>query len=156
MQDFVRRLSTYMSVIAGVVLILMASLTFLDVVLRFFKRPIVGTYELVSFLGVVVVAMALPRASLMGSHVYVDIVVDKLPEGWRKVFRIVTRVLVFLLFSIAIWYFIAQAKSLMVTKTVTMTLKVPFYPVVFALATSSLVQCLVCICEIIGDIRRTP
>jgi TRAP-type C4-dicarboxylate transport system permease small subunit len=156
MQAFVTRLSIYMSVIAGIVLVFMAGITFLDVVLRYFKRPIVGTYEIVSFLGVVVVAMALPRASLMGSHVFVDIVVDRIPEAWRKVFRVFTRLLVFLLFAIAIFYFIAQARALMATRTVTMTLKVPFYPVVFALAASCVVQCLVSICEIMGVIRRKP
>lgn len=156
MQAFVTRLSIYMSVIAGIVLVFMAGITFLDVVLRYFKRPIVGTYEIVSFLGVVVVAMALPRASLMGSHVFVDIVVDRIPEAWRKIFRVFTRLLVFLLFAIAIFYFIGQARALMATKTVTMTLKVPFYPVVFALAASCVVQCLVSICEIMGVIRRKP
>ncbi len=156
MQGFVKRLSIYMSVIAGIVLVFMATITFFDVVLRFFKRPIVGTYEIVSFLGVVVVAMALPRASLMGSHVFVDIVVDRIPEAWRKVFRVFTRLLVFLLFAIVFFYFIGQARALMSTGTVTMTLKVPFYPVSFALAASCLIQCVISMCEIVGVIRRRP
>jgi TRAP-type C4-dicarboxylate transport system permease small subunit len=145
-----------MSVLAGVVLLFMAGLTFFDVVLRYLAKPIVGTYELVSFLGVAVVALALPRASLMGSHVYVDLLVDKVSVGWRKGFRIVTRVLVFLLFLFAAWYFVFMARNFMATKTVTMTLKVPFYPVVFALAASSIVQCLVSICDVAGELRRKP
>jgi TRAP-type C4-dicarboxylate transport system permease small subunit len=156
MRAFVVRLSDYMSVLAGVVLLFMAGLTFFDVVLRYLARPIVGTYELVSFLGVAVVALALPRASLMGSHVYVDLLVDKVSVGWRKGFRIVTRVLVFLLFLFAAWYFVFMARNFIATKTVTMTLKVPFYPVVFALAASSIVQCLVSICDVAGELRRKP
>ena len=156
MRAFVVRLSDYMSVLAGVVLLFMAGLTFFDVVLRYLAKPIVGTYELVSFLGVAVVALALPRASLMGSHVYVDLLVDKVSVGWRKGFRIVTRVLVFLLFLFAAWYFVFMARNFMATKTVTMTLKVPFYPVVFALAASSIVQCLVSICDVAGELRRKP
>ena len=156
MRAFVVRLSDYMSVLAGVVLLFMAGLTFFDVVLRYLAKPIVGTYELVSFLGVAVVALALPRASLMGSHVYVDLLVDKVSVRWRKGFRIVTRVLVFLLFLFAAWYFVFMARNFMATKTVTMTLKVPFYPVVFALAASSIVQCLVSICDVAGELRRKP
>jgi TRAP-type C4-dicarboxylate transport system permease small subunit len=156
MRGFVQRLSNYMSVISGIVLVVMAGLTFFDVVLRYFKRPIVGTYELVSFLGVIVIAMALPRASLMGAHVYVDIVVDKLPKGWHKAFRVFTRVLGFLLFFFAILYFNYQAKSLIATKTVTMTLKIPYYPVSYALAASCLIQCLVSLCETFAEIRRKP
>ncbi len=43
-----------------------------------------------------------------------------------------------------------MAQKLVKTNSVTMTLKVPFYPVVYALAASCLVQCLVSICEISG------
>jgi TRAP-type C4-dicarboxylate transport system permease small subunit len=145
-----------MSVFAGIILLFMAGLTFLDVVLRYFAKPIVGTYELVSFLGVAVVAFALPRASLMGAHVYVDLLIDKVPGGLRKTFRVITRLLVLLLFFFAAWYLAFMAKNFAVTKTVTMTLKVPFYPVVFALAASSLIQCLVAVFEIIEELRRKP
>ena len=58
---------------------------------------------------------------------------------------------VFLMFLGAAWYFILMGKNYIATKTVTMSLKVPFYPVVFALAASCIVQCLVSLCEIFGD-----
>jgi TRAP-type C4-dicarboxylate transport system permease small subunit len=145
-----------MMIIAGVILIFMAGLTLLDVIMRYFGKPIVGTYELVSFLGLAAVAFSLPRSSLMGAHVYVDLVVDKLPTGSRKLFRVFTRFLVFLLFLIASWYFFHIGMDLIATKTVTMSLKVPFYPVVFALAAGCLAQCLVSVCEILSAMRRTP
>jgi TRAP-type C4-dicarboxylate transport system permease small subunit len=145
-----------MMIIAGVILLFMAGLTLLDVVMRYFGKPIVGTYELVSFLGLAAVAFSLPRASLMGAHVYVDLLVDKLTEGWRRVFQIFTRLLVFVLFLIASWYFFHIGMDLIATKTVTMSLKVPFYPIVFALAAGCLAQCLVSICEIVSAMRRTP
>lgn len=156
MLRFVRLLTNFMMIIAGVILIFMAGLTLLDVIMRYFGKPIVGTYELVSFLGLAAVAFSLPRASLMGAHVYVDLVVDKLPQGWRRVFRIFTRLLIFVLFLIACWYFYHIGLDLIATKTVTMSLKVPFYPVVFALAAGCLAQCLVTICEILTAMRRAP
>jgi TRAP-type C4-dicarboxylate transport system permease small subunit len=154
MQRLVRLLSTLMSVLAGIVLLSMTGLTFVDVVLRYFGRPLVGTYELVAFLGVAVAALALPRASLLSTHVYVDLVVDKLSGRWRKIFRVFTRLVVFVMFLIAGWYFVFMAGNFVATKTVTMTLKVPFYPVVYALAASSVIQCLVNVCEIFDEIRR--
>jgi len=92
----------------------------------------------------------------MGAHVYVDLLVDKLSQGSRKVFQIFTRLLVFVLFLIASWYFFHIGMDLIATKTVTMSLKVPFYPVVFALALGCFVQCLVAIYEILSALRRTP
>jgi len=139
-----------MSLIAGVILVIMIGVTFADVVLRYLGRPIVGAYEVVAFLGVAVIGFALPRASMLKTHVYVDLLIDKLPRKPRRIIKVVTRILVFLMFLAAAWYFVLMGRGYMATKTVTMSLKVPFYPVVFVLAGSCVVQCLVSLCEIFG------
>ncbi|MBI4963241.1 MAG: TRAP transporter small permease [Desulfomonile tiedjei] len=144
-------LCSLMSLIAGIILLVMMGFTFADIVLRYLGRPIVGAYEVVAFLGVGVIAFALPRASILKTHVYVDLLIDKLPAKTRRVVTVITRIMVFLTFLMAAWYFILMGKSYIATKTVTMSLKVPFYPVVFALAASCIVQCLVSLCEIFGD-----
>ena len=151
MLERVKWLSSFMSMIAGIILIAMMGVTLADIVLRFVGRPIVGAYEIVAFLGVAVIALALPRASILKTHVYVDLLIDRLPTKSRKVLRVITRILVFSMFLTAAWHFILMGKSYIATKTVTMSLKVPFYPVVFALAASSIVQCLVSLCEIFTD-----
>jgi len=140
-----------MSLIAGIILLVMMCLTFADIVLRYLGRPIVGAYEVVAFLGVAVIAFALPRASILGTHVYVDLLIDKLPAKIQRIAKVITRILVFFTFLVAAYYFILMGKNYMATKTVTMSLKVPFYPVVFALAASSIVQCLVSLCDIFGN-----
>jgi TRAP-type C4-dicarboxylate transport system permease small subunit len=151
MRLFVTRLSNAMIAIAGFILLVMGALTFADVVMRYFRKPILGTYELVGFMGAAVVALTLPRASLKNAHVYVDLVVDKLPVGWHKTFRIFTRILVFVMFLVGTWYFILMARNFIMTKTVSSSLRVPFYPVVFALAFGCCVQCLVSIVEILEE-----
>ena len=145
------KVSNFMSILAGIVLLLMTAITFLDIVMRNFGKPLLGAYELVAFMGVAVAALALPRASLQKTHVYVDIVIDKLPEFLQKTLKILTRIMVFFMFFFAAWYFMLMGKNFIETHTVTMSLKVPYYPVVFALAASSIVQCLICICEIFTD-----
>ena len=145
------KVSNFMSILAGIVLLIMTAITFLDVVMRNFGKPLVGAYELVAFMGVAVTAFALPRASLLKTHVYVDFVIDKLPEFLQKTLKVLTRIMVFFMFFLAAWYFMLMGKNFIETHTVTMSLRVPFYPVVFALAAGSIVQCLVCICEIFTD-----
>lgn len=152
MQVFIIQLSNYMAIAAGIILLFMSSLTFLDVMLRYFGRPITGIYELVAFLGVAVAGLFFPRAYLTKAHVYVDLVIDKLPWRLQKVLRIMTKVLVFFMFLFASWYFVLMARNFILTKTVTMTLRVPFYPVVFCLAAGSVVQCLVICYEIFREI----
>lgn len=151
MQARVKWLCNLMSFMAGITLLLMMGVTLADIVLRYIGKPIVGAYEIVAFLGVAVTGFALPRASVLKTHVYVDLLIDKLPVKARKVLRTITRILVFLTFLGAAWYFIIMGKSYIATQTVTMSLKVPFYPVVFVLAASCIAQCLVSLCEIFGN-----
>jgi TRAP-type C4-dicarboxylate transport system permease small subunit len=151
MKERVEWLCNVMSIVAGFILLVMIVVTMADVVLRYLGRPIVGAYEIVAFLGVAVIGFALPRASALKTHVYVDLVIDKLPVKTQKIMKIITRLLVFLMFLGAAWYFVTMGINYIATKTVTMGLKVPFYPVVFALAASCIVQCLVSLCEIFGD-----
>jgi TRAP-type C4-dicarboxylate transport system permease small subunit len=148
MRVFVTRLSNFMSIVAGVVLVFMVILTFIDVVMRFFGSPVPGVYEVIAYLGVAVTGFALPRASMMKTHVYVDLVIDKVSAPARKALKVFTRIIVFLMFLFAAWYFVEMGKSFIATRSVTMTLRLPFYPVVFGMAVSCLVQCLVSIYEI--------
>lgn len=122
--------------------------------MRLFGKPIVGVYEVVAFLGVAVTGFALPRASLMKAQVYVDLVIDKLDERVQRVTKIITRICVFLMFLIAAWYFVRMGMNFIATNTVTMSLRVPFYPVVFGLALSSIAQCLVTVAEILETGRK--
>jgi TRAP-type C4-dicarboxylate transport system permease small subunit len=126
----------------------MVILTFIDIVMRFFGSPVPGVYEVIAYLGVAVTGFALPRASMMKTHVYVDIVIDKVSPEWRKAMKVFTRLVVFFMFLFTAWYFIEMGKSFIATNSVTMTLRLPFYPVVFGMTVSCLAQCMVSICEI--------
>lgn len=137
------RISNCMSYISGCILLFMAGLTLADIILRFLGKPILGTYEIVSFLGAAVAGFALPRASFKGAHVNVDLVTSKLPKSTQRALNIVTKFLGIFLFLFGAIYLAFMGRNFYLTKTVTMTLRVPFYPVVFGLAFSCLVQCFV-------------
>ncbi len=145
------RLSTYMSVISGSILLFMAALTLADVILRLFRKPILGTYEIVAFLGAAVAGLALPRGSLKGANINVDLVSSKLAPKTQKILLIVTKLLGILLFLFGAIYLALMGRNFYLTQTVTMTLRVPFYPVVFGLAFSCLVQCLVSLSQMFDD-----
>jgi len=149
MEKFMIRLTGYMSVAAGVIRIFMACLTFVDVVMRIFGKPIPGVYEVVGFLGVALAAFVLPRSSLERAHVGVDFAVEKLSAKPRLVMKVITRILIAVFFLVAAWYFVDMARSFIVTKSVTMTLRLPYYPVVFAMVFSFFVQGLVSIYQIV-------
>jgi TRAP-type C4-dicarboxylate transport system permease small subunit len=143
-----RRLSYYASVLAGVILVSMMGLTFVDVIGRAFGHPVKGAYDIMCMLGAVLAGFALPRASLQGAHVMVDLVVDRLSGKAQKNLLITTKLLGTIFFLIGAFYFILFGRNLIITNTLTMTLRFPTYPVAFCLATACLLQCLVLIYQI--------
>jgi TRAP-type C4-dicarboxylate transport system permease small subunit len=84
----------------------------------------------------------------------VDLVVEKLSAKPRLVLKIITRILVAALFFVTAWYFVGMAQSFIATRSVTMTLKLPFYPVVFVLVFSFVVQGIVSVYQIFEKERE--
>jgi TRAP-type C4-dicarboxylate transport system permease small subunit len=148
MRKFILLITGCMSWCAGIVLIFMAALTFADIVMRYFWTPIPGVYEVVAYLGLALAGLVLPRSSLMKAHVAVDFVTEKLSNKPKMIVLIITRVLVALFFIITAWFFVGMAQSFIATKSVTMTLKLPFYPVVYVMVFSFFVQGIVSIYQI--------
>src|SRR5664280_2763255 len=78
-------------VIAGSVLAFMMIVTLLDVFMRNIGHPIVGSMEIISFCGSVVIGFAIPYTSWKKAHVYVDMLVDKMSPRNRTVMDRITR-----------------------------------------------------------------
>lgn len=139
----IRGLSRFMYVVAGIALAASMFLTVADVILRQFKVPIVGTYELVGLLGAVVVGFAVPQTSRLQGHVIMDFVTAKLPQNWTKLFNVVTRILGIVTFAIIGWQLWDLGTDYRTSGEVTLTLQLPFYPVAYGIAICSFVECLV-------------
>jgi TRAP-type C4-dicarboxylate transport system permease small subunit len=154
MKKFMNRLTGVMASVASLILVFMVCLTFADIVMRIFGKPIPGVYEVVGFLGVALAALVLPRSSLERAHVGVDFVYEKLSPKPRLAVKITTRILVAAFFLIASWYFIGMAQSFIATRSVTMTLKLPFYPVVYVLVLAFFIQGVVSIYQIVEKERE--
>ena len=145
----VLRLSKWINVVAEVTLTFMMCLTVTDVILRSFRRPIIGTYDLVAFSGAVVIGFSLPLTSWMKGHVNVDIITSKLPQKVRDIFNISTRCLAIGIFFLIGWNLIKYALDLRQVREVSMTLQMPFYPIAYALGICIFIQCLVLFCDIL-------
>jgi TRAP-type C4-dicarboxylate transport system permease small subunit len=144
-----KNISRMLNVIGGIALVFIVVLTVADVILRAFRVPILGTYEIVSLSGSVVILFALPLTTWSRGHIYVDFVVIKFPPKVREVFNIATRCLVFFLFFLSGWNMIKYGMDLHGTAEVSPTLKLPFYPVVYAVGVCCFVQCLVLITDVV-------
>ena len=144
----VQGLSKFLDIFAGIAITFIMSLTVIDVILRSFRKPIVGTYELVAFAGAIVIGFAVPLTTLLKGHVLVDFFVLKFPKAIRNIVNVVTRLLGIWLFSVLGWNLIKMGMDFYRTGEVSLTLQLPFYPMAFALGFCALVQCLILIAQI--------
>ncbi|MGD9012237.1 MAG: TRAP transporter small permease, partial [Desulfobacterales bacterium] len=139
----VQLLSTLFNLFASVSLITMILLTCLDVSMRyFFSRPIAGTYDLVSLMGAVIAAFAMPYTMLKKGHVAVDLVVRKLSPGKQLVVETVTHVVGILLFIVMVWQCVILASDMKDAGEVTPTLLLPYYPIVYFMSLCFFMLCL--------------
>ena len=141
--------SRLLNFVGGAALVFIVVLTVVDVVLRSFRRPILGAYEIVAFSGAIVILFSLPLTSWMRNHIYVDFLILGFSQKVRSLFNIVTRVLVSCLFFLFGWNMLKYAMDLRRSGEVSATLKMPFYPVVYAVGICCFVQCLVSLCDLV-------
>ena len=143
MLKITRKLVNIMNYLAALSIIAMMLLTCADVVLRLFKHPILGAYELVGLFGALTIAFAIPATTLSKGHVAVDFMVEKLPPSAQKIFSIIANLMSLSLFALIAWQSFLYAETLRSTGEVTLSLQMPFYPIVYAISAASLLVCIV-------------
>src|SRR3990170_4314804 len=125
----VSKISQWMNAIAAIVLSFMVLLTVADVILRSFRMPIIGTYEMVALSGAVIIGFSIPLTSWIKGHVSVDFFILKLSPSGRKTFNVVTKCLGIGLFLVIGWNLMSLGMEIFKSGEVTPTRHIPFYPV---------------------------
>ena len=132
----------------------MMLLTCTDVILRYFRRPVPGTYELVCFLGAVAVAFSLAHTSVERGHVSVSFVVQLFPKRIQDLIACVTTGFGLLLFALIAWQSVIYANDLRMSGEVSLTLELPFYPFVYGVGFSAAVVCLILLSDLFKHLMK--
>ena len=140
--------------VAGAAIIIMMMLTCADVVLRFFRRPIPGTYELVCFLGAVAVAFAMAYTTIEKGHVSVSFVVELFPQKIQDIIACLTTSFGLCLFVFVTWQSMVYANDLRLSNEVSLTLELPFYPFVYGIGLSAAIVCLILLCDLMNHLMK--
>ncbi len=147
--DKVWKLTRIINAIGGCCLVFIMSITVADIILRLFRRPILGTYEIVAFSAAVVIGFSVPLTTWARGHVYTDFLILRYPKKTRNVINIFTRCLGIAMFFLIAWNLIKYGMDLRKSGEVSATLTLPFYPIAYGLGIVFLIQCLVCLCDIL-------
>jgi len=141
--------------VASVSVILMMLLTCADVILRYFRCPIPGTYEMVGLLGSIFVSFSLAKTSLDNGHIAVDFFFQKLPVPARKVIEFFNTLICAILFGLIACYSFIYAVDLRRTGEVSMTLQIPVYPFVLGISLGCAMLSIVLILQLAKIVMAT-
>lgn len=149
----VKKFDRILYTIAGFVLLFMMLLTVADTILRYFKKPIVGTYELVGLAAAVVLGFSIPYTTSVRGHIVVDFFTMKFKPSTKRFWLLVTRILGIFLFSFMAYEMMAMANDWRISGEVSATLKLPFYPVAFGIGVCLFFQVITLIADTILVIK---
>lgn len=114
-------------ILSAISMFLMMALTFLDVIGRYFMRPIFGAPEMIQFLLAFTIFAAMGQASAHGDHIVVDIFVGRLKRGFGRAYWVFLRVVQLLGFSMIAWQLAKLAITAFTRSRVTIVLEWPMF-----------------------------
>jgi len=135
-------------------IVVLMALVVTNIVLRFAWRPLLGTYEFVSFLSAVVISFALAYCVVQRGHIAVTLVVDRLPPRGQAIVDVIVNIISIIFFGLTVWQISLYATDMVVSGEVSPTTKTPFYPFVYGVALGFLFLCLVLLVDLIKSINR--
>ncbi|RZB30361.1 MAG: hypothetical protein SRB1_02641 [Desulfobacteraceae bacterium Eth-SRB1] len=151
---FINIVSRGFNWIAAGAIVSMMLLTTADVILRVFRCPIPGTYEIVGLLGAVVISFSLAYTSVERGHIAVEFLVQKLPKKVRIFISAINEFLCLFFFGLLTWQTILLASDLKESGEVSLTLQMPIYPYVFGIAMGCGLLFLVLLKDFIKSVSR--
>jgi len=152
-------LSRWLNWIGAGVLIVVMLLVCANIIGRSipFLGPIKGTYDLVGLLGGILLGFALGYAQLQKANIRVEILVSRLQPRTRAIIDSITFFISIILFVLISWQHAKFATSIWQVGELSETLRVPFFPLIYALAFGCLILCLVLLVDFLkalAEVRK--
>ena len=148
-------LARRLDIIAALAIFAMMALTSVDIFLRyFFRKPIPGTYEIVALLGAVAVSFAMAHTLAVKGHVAVSLIVQMFPKRLQGIVESFISIFGIILFALIAWQSVLYGVDCQRSGEVSMTLQLPFYPIIYGVALGAAVVCLVLTVDLVNAISK--
>ena len=146
--------SDKLKILGAACLVGMTILTCADVVGRFFRHPIFGSVEIVGFMAILAVAMALPYTDNTKGHVGVEILVLLFSKRTQAIIDLCTRILSFSLFGLVAWRMTLYAHTMQKSGEVSISLEFPEYLIIYMTAFCFFIFTLLIFRDVLDIIRE--
>lgn len=118
--------------LGGIAVLALMVLATGNVTMRIFHAPFRGTYEIVGFLGAVVIAFALGYTQKRKDHIVVDILTEKFPPSVNRVLDAFNYFITMVFFGVVSWQIFVWGFKILSVGELSETLKIIFYPFVLS------------------------
>ena len=154
LENSIRSTAAVFNWIAALAVFIMVVLTCADVVLRFFRHPMPGTYAIVGLLGTVVISFALAYTTAEKGHIAVEFIVMRFSPRVQHYIDTINALIGIALFGIMSWQSMLYGLDLRASGEVSLTVQMPIYPFVFAIGIGCGLVCFVLGLEFFASLRK--
>jgi len=148
-------LNRALMIIGGVALIALMLLATGNVMLRIFRLPFAGAYEILSFLGAVVTASALGYTQRTRGHIVVDILSEKYPATVKRVVGAVSNLVIIAFFAIVTWQLFLWGMKISETGELSETLKIIYHPFIYIVSLGFGALTLTCVLDFFETLLKS-
>lgn len=134
MERLNKGLNRLFMIIGGAATLSLMALATGNVLLRIFRLPFSGAYEVISFLGALVIASALGYTQTNKDHIIVEIFTERYPRKTLAFVDLVASLLMSSFFAIVAWRICVWGMKIWKSGEVSETLKFAYHPFVFFVA----------------------
>jgi TRAP-type C4-dicarboxylate transport system permease small subunit len=147
-------LNKILMIIGSIAVLSLMSLATGNVVLRFFfNTPYRGAYEVVGFLGAIVIAFALGYTQKRKDHIVVDILTERFPKRINRILDAINYFITMIFFAIVSWQIFVWGIKIAKSGEVSETIKIIFHPFVYCVAVGFLVFSLTLLIDFLKSLQ---
>jgi TRAP-type C4-dicarboxylate transport system permease small subunit len=153
-EGLVRKISQYLEGVGAIFFLIMFFSNLIDVIgAKFFKWPLPGALEIISFSQVIAISFAIAFGLFLGTHLKIEFLAEKFPFPIRKVLDVFVSFCCLILFLLLFIYGLKYATSLKISGEIGSVSKLPFYPFAYGLTLSTIPVILYYAIELIKNMR---
>ena len=140
--------------IAQFALVVMMAIFFGNIFGRFFKCPIVGSMDIVSMAGGILVSFSIAYCAVQKGHVALTLVVDRLPQWVQIIIESITGIISTILFMVLAVYCGVWGTQVWQSHKLLGVIRLPVFPFIYVLGFGSFLLAFVLLVDLCKLIRK--
>lgn len=145
-------ISRALAALAGLALVSMVLLVFINIVMRQFDASMGGVPEVVGWLTAVVISFSLAYAQQTKAHIDLDILVNFFPDWLQRILGALVALLSLLFFLMVAWELFKYGHSMLERGALSQTLRFAYYPFIYAVALGMAAFCSVLFADFLRNL----